>query len=217
MSDTELLQRLVALNRAVRAHASPLQTQTLFADFMLELAMRHGTRSLAVTPRFESAVRRVRERMDADPADDSDLAALAAGGGIAPLQLLRAFRRSIGCTPQVYRTAQRLRVAKRALAAGQSLAQAALEAGFCDPEPLHACISALDRVGTRFVRQGRQVVAGLVSACPPVMRGLQRRRRLRLFERSSVDRVNVNLGAIDARKPVVSAGVYLEDRALRCY
>ncbi|MGD0142651.1 MAG: AraC family transcriptional regulator [Rhizomicrobium sp.] len=77
-------------------------------------------------------MRKVRERLDADPADNSDLAALAAIGGVSPLKLLRAFRLSVGCTPQVYRTVQRLRLAKRALAQGHPLAQAAIEAGFYD-------------------------------------------------------------------------------------
>jgi AraC-like DNA-binding protein len=128
-----LVHQLIALNQAVRSiSSSDLAIQSLFAEFMSDLATSHGSYEPASASRFELAVRKVRERLDADPADKSDLLTLAAIGGISPLKLLRAFRSSIGCTPHVYRTAQRLRLAKRALIRGQPLAQAAAEAGFCD-------------------------------------------------------------------------------------
>lgn len=130
--DPRLLRQLVALHFAVKSKSSELAMQSLFAEFMFELATCHGTYEPANASRFESGVRTVRERLDADPADNSDLAALAAVGGISPLKLLRAFRRSVGCTPQVYRTVQRLRLAKGALLRGQPLAEAAVEAGFYD-------------------------------------------------------------------------------------
>jgi AraC-like DNA-binding protein len=130
--DPGLLRQLVALYFAVKSKSAELATQALFADFMFDLAARHGTYEPANASRFEPAVRTVRERLDADPADNADLAALAAAGGISPLQLLRAFRLSVGCTPQIYRTVQRLRHAKRALIQGQPLAEAAVGAGFYD-------------------------------------------------------------------------------------
>ncbi len=130
--DHKLLHQLVALHRAAEVNRSALAIQSLFAEFICDLATSHGTYEPASVSRFDSAVRKVRERLDADPTDNSDLEALAAIGGVSPLKLLRAFRLSVGCTPQVYRTVQRLRLAKRSITQGLPLAQAAVEAGFYD-------------------------------------------------------------------------------------
>ena len=132
VTDRRLLRRLVALHNAAESKSSSLAIQSLFAEFIFDLSMRHGSFKLESTSRCDAAIRKVRDRLDADPTDNADLIALAAVGGVSPLKLLREFRLSVGCTPQVYRTLLRLRLAKNALSRGLPLAQAAVEAGFCD-------------------------------------------------------------------------------------
>jgi AraC-like DNA-binding protein len=89
------------------------------------------------------SIRRIRERIDADPAAPLTLASLAAETGTSRYQMLRAFARELGLTPHAYIVQQRLALARRLIRAGSTLVDAAAEAGFSDQ-------SHLTRV---FVRQ----------------------------------------------------------------
>ncbi len=60
------------------------------------------------------------------------LAELAGLSGVSRFQLLRGFARSVGTTPHAYLVQQRVRLARRLLAAGSGPAAAAAEAGFAD-------------------------------------------------------------------------------------
>jgi AraC-like DNA-binding protein len=51
---------------------------------------------------------------------------------MSPLTLLRLFRDEVGCTPQVYRTARRLAVARKLVREGAELAAVAVRCGFTD-------------------------------------------------------------------------------------
>jgi AraC-like DNA-binding protein len=70
--------------------------------------------------------------MDSAPQSQVSLAELAALSGVSRFQLLRAFSRQVGITPHAYLIQRRVLLAQRFLAAGQSPAQAALQAGFSD-------------------------------------------------------------------------------------
>lgn len=78
------------------------------------------------------AIRRARDRIDADPAAPLTLASLAADSGSSRYQLLRAFAREIGMTPHAYIVQQRLALARRMMRAGSALVDAASAAGFSD-------------------------------------------------------------------------------------
>ncbi len=82
------------------------------------------------------SIRRIRDRIDADPAAPLTLASLAADAGTSRYQLLRAFARELGLTPHAYIIQQRLALARRLIRAGSTLVDAASEAGFSDQSHL---------------------------------------------------------------------------------
>jgi AraC-like DNA-binding protein len=79
-----------------------------------------------------AAIARVRERLSDTWDQNLSLTELAESASMTPLTLLRSFRREVGCTPQVYRTARRLEVARKLMREGGELAAVALRCGFTD-------------------------------------------------------------------------------------
>jgi len=84
-----------------------------------------------------AAVRRAREYLFANLADNVPLADLAAVAGVGTFRLLRAFRKVHGVPPHRYQLAQRIEHAKRLIRdqAGP-LAAIAFETGFADQSHL---------------------------------------------------------------------------------
>ncbi len=96
-------------------------------------------------PQAESqAVRLAAQLIERDPAHAPGLAELAEACGLSPSHLLRVFRQARGLTPHAYRNQLRVNLAKRLLAGGAPIAQAAAEAGFADQ-------SHLNRLFSRYV------------------------------------------------------------------
>jgi AraC-like DNA-binding protein len=77
-------------------------------------------------------VHAARERIDDDPAAPVSLADLADLADMSQFQLLRAFRRATGLTPHAYLVQRRIQLARRMIATGTSLAEAAFASGFAD-------------------------------------------------------------------------------------
>jgi AraC-like DNA-binding protein len=66
------------------------------------------------------------------PAARTTLSDLAQASGVSRFQLLRGFARGLGVTPHAYILQRRVREARRLIVEGETLAQAAIEAGFSD-------------------------------------------------------------------------------------
>ncbi len=99
------------------------------------LLTRYGGRPLIITgppPHVSLALRRLTEA----PEQPATLAELAALSGVSRFQLLRGFARAVGLTPHAYLLQQRVRLARRLLAAGRRPVEAATEAGFADQSHL---------------------------------------------------------------------------------
>jgi AraC-like DNA-binding protein len=79
-----------------------------------------------------AAVSAVREHLAAHPAEETRAPALERIAGIDRWTIARHFRAAFGTSPDRYRTMRRLEVARRAIAAGAALADAAATAGFAD-------------------------------------------------------------------------------------
>ena len=77
-------------------------------------------------------LRGLRQRIDDDPAQRLSLAEMATAAGLSRFQLLRAFVKATGLTPQAYARQARARLARRLIRAGVALAEAASAAGFAD-------------------------------------------------------------------------------------
>jgi AraC-like DNA-binding protein len=84
-----------------------------------------------------AALARVREMIDADPAQPFSLAELAGAAGLSRFQLHRGFVRAFGVAPHGYILHRRVALARRLLKAGHAPAQTALAAGFCDQSHLN--------------------------------------------------------------------------------
>ena len=78
------------------------------------------------------AVRRARDYLRAQPAENVSLEKLACEAGLSPFYLCRVFHQQTGLSPHAYQTLVRVRLAKTLLAKGVPIPEAAVEAGFCD-------------------------------------------------------------------------------------
>jgi AraC-like DNA-binding protein len=87
-------------------------------------------------PSAAPPVARAREWIDAAPEADVPLAELARACDVSRFQLIRGFLRDVGTTPHAYRLQLRVRRARRYLAEGRSVAEAALLCGFADQSHL---------------------------------------------------------------------------------
>ena len=82
--------------------------------------------------RLTPDIAKVKSRIDDDPAAPTSLADLAEVTGLGKFQLLRAFARVTGFTPHAYIVQRRVELARRLVAAGTPLADAAAASGFAD-------------------------------------------------------------------------------------
>lgn len=98
----------------------------LVADVMRERAER---RQAIAVPR---AIRAARALIDDDPLAAVSLADLAREAGLSRFQVLRGFARATGLTPHAYLVQSRIHIARRLIAGGMPLAEAALASGFAD-------------------------------------------------------------------------------------
>jgi AraC-like DNA-binding protein len=126
---TRLFARLFACLTA--SPPDPLAREESLLRSLIYVMRQHGT----ARPPIHSAspcVERALERMNSAPNTPVSLAGLAALSGVSRFHLLRSFAREVGTTPHAYLIQRRVLLARALLANGQSLAEAALEAGFAD-------------------------------------------------------------------------------------
>jgi AraC-like DNA-binding protein len=128
--DRVLAERFRALFSAVTGNEERMRCEELLfsviADALRETAMREEP---ATAPH---AVVHARSMIDDDPAAEISLSDLAWESGLSRFQVLRAFARATGFTPHAYLVQARVHLARRLIAGGSSLAEAAAESGFAD-------------------------------------------------------------------------------------
>ncbi|MGL4286466.1 MAG: AraC family ligand binding domain-containing protein [Phreatobacter sp.] len=122
----ELFDRVTAGDDRQNAVGREEALLALLADVMRERI--GGDRSSSI-PR---GVARAQGLIDDDPAAPISLADLARESGLSRFQLLRAFAAATGLTPHAYLVQRRIAVARRLIAAGTPLAEAAFAGGFAD-------------------------------------------------------------------------------------
>ncbi|NZA25670.1 AraC family transcriptional regulator [Luteimonas sp. SJ-92] len=109
---------------------APLASEGLLLELLAGLrAPRPGAARIAGVP---DALARARALIDDDPAAAVTLSDLAAASGLGRFQVLRAFARATGLTPHAYLVQRRIDLARRLIAAGRPLAEAAVASGFAD-------------------------------------------------------------------------------------
>jgi len=103
-------------------------------EALLALLAHVGARHTAMRPLRQATapIAHARARIDDDPASALTLADLAAEAGMSRFQLLRSFAHELGLPPHAYRMQRRVVLARRLIAHGAALADAAAAAGFAD-------------------------------------------------------------------------------------
>jgi AraC-like DNA-binding protein len=99
------------------------------ADCLVALSGRPAPRRATIDTR---AVELVRDHLAAHAREHTRAATLEEIAGTDRYTIARHFRRAFGTSPDRYRTLRRLALARAGIESGQSLAQAAAEAGFAD-------------------------------------------------------------------------------------
>ncbi|MGO1120748.1 AraC family ligand binding domain-containing protein [Rhodovibrionaceae bacterium A322] len=134
VDDPILAERLFHLHQRLQGSCSLLEADGEFLGTMGQLALRHADQRLTPSPlgRERKPIRRVRDYLDAHASQEVDLEQLADLAGFSRYHLLRAFRKEVGVTPQVYQTDKRVALARELLCKGQPLSQVAQDCGFFD-------------------------------------------------------------------------------------
>ncbi|MBL0402699.1 AraC family transcriptional regulator [Microvirga aerilata] len=133
LTDSCLARRFRNLFTALTA--APTRESALLAEEQLLLLLASMMReqgACAAGRGIPQSIARARSRIDEDPAAALSLSDLAQTCGLSRFQLLRGFGRATGLTPHAYLLQRRIQLARRLIATGASLADAALGSGFAD-------------------------------------------------------------------------------------
>jgi AraC-like DNA-binding protein len=124
---------LLRFHRAMAGPASLLEREHALLAAVTAVAAGFGPpqRSHGV-PLEHRAVRRARDYLHAHPAETITLRALAEVSGLSMYRLARTFKAEVGIPPHAYQRQLRVLRAKRLLAAGWRVADAAADCGFYD-------------------------------------------------------------------------------------
>ena len=132
--DRETRRRFQQLHGAFETPASVLERESLLLTFLVHLLSRYG-RMRRQEPRIgneHKAVRRAREYLTENFVENVSLERLAETCQLSPFHLSRVFRETLGMPPHAFQTQVRLVAAKRLLAQGRTISEAACETGFAD-------------------------------------------------------------------------------------
>ena len=122
--------RVAALFDAMTTGAVALRCEELLPPLLAELG--GGIVSVTRSDAAIGPVGRAVELIDNDPAAPVTLADLGRVCGMSRFQVLRGFAKATGMTPHAYLVQRRIDLARRLIAAGVPLAQAAADSGFAD-------------------------------------------------------------------------------------
>ncbi|WP_114809608.1 AraC family transcriptional regulator [Paraburkholderia kururiensis] len=126
----KLFERLFAIATNAVHYPDALVRDEALTAFFECVIQTHAT--LAPRRFALGSITRAKARIDDDPSAPHTLAALAADSGMNRFQLLRAFARDVGMAPHAYLVQRRVMLARRSIASGLALADAAVNAGFAD-------------------------------------------------------------------------------------
>jgi AraC-like DNA-binding protein len=144
--DPALATEFAAAHHVAESGDALDRDERLLAVFA-RLLRRHGrARPKGNAPASEDGpVARALQYLDAQYADQVDLATLAAVAGIPRVRLLRAMKRATGMTPHAWLVDRRVRAARHLLGRGEAPAEVAQACGFCDQSHLNRVFKA--RIG----------------------------------------------------------------------
>ncbi|WP_144140176.1 AraC family transcriptional regulator [Paraburkholderia sp. BCC1884] len=127
-----LFERLFSVSVEAPSVLDDLVREEALLELLAHLVRTHATQSAPLVRVVAGPIARARARIDDDPASPLTLTDLAADSGMSRFQLLRSFARETGLPPHAYRMQRRVVLARRSIAHGATLADAAATAGFAD-------------------------------------------------------------------------------------
>ena len=140
VNDDGLRKRFRDLAACVQTrHGDELEAEETLAAFVAALRAVHTGPALETAGAGidRAAIRRAQERLHDAFADAVTLDELARASELPKMRFLRSFKRNIGMAPHAYQVQLRVDLARRMLAQGAEVADAATAAGFCDQSHLH--------------------------------------------------------------------------------
>jgi AraC-like DNA-binding protein len=140
VSDPELVRGFLRLHAALEAPMARLEREEWLAGWLRALVERSSAIRLPRPPlslRDDRALRRACDYLADRPERNVGLDELAAVADIDKFRLVHLFRHRIGLPPHTLQLAHRVRVARRLLEAGQTIAATAAATGFADQSHLH--------------------------------------------------------------------------------
>jgi AraC-like DNA-binding protein len=149
----QALRRVCAL---VDGQATALERQDAFTE-LLDLMLSHyvDKRRTISDPIVHRGVRRMRDLIHEQCAEDLTLDALAARAGLNKFYALRAFKHAVGAPPHTYQRHVRVARARELLRAGQSSTEVAHALGFCDQSHFVRCFRQITHQTPRQYQVGR--------------------------------------------------------------
>jgi AraC-like DNA-binding protein len=147
---TELVDHIARIGMLDRRIAEHAHLKAVLID-LLDAAR---TNDLSLPLPRDPRARRLADRLQADPANKTDLARLAAGAGASLRTLQRCFSRETGLTLDAWRQRARLIASTAALASGVSVTEAAFGCGYSSPSAFIAAFGRLfDTTPGQFIGQ----------------------------------------------------------------
>ena len=135
MNDPKVARLLKAAHDALQN-----QIEMLYSESLMILAFSNLLQNQRPLSRKENeprAIQKAKEYLTAKFGEQIHLADLAQASGLSPFYFLRSFQKAIGLTPHEYLCNLRVERARKLLASGASISDAAMQTGFFDQSHLH--------------------------------------------------------------------------------
>lgn len=141
VDDPVLAERLAFAFESLNEPNSLLKNESLLLSVVARLATDHfmPRQSVPEPGREPSAVRQIREWLDAHSEQNVSVRSLAGIVGLSAYHLVRVFHKHVGIPPHQYQKNVRVLKARKLLASGATISEVAYRAGFCDQSHLNRC------------------------------------------------------------------------------
>jgi AraC-like DNA-binding protein len=140
LTDASLAAAFLQMHRALDSPSSRLEREERLAEWLRVIIERSAAvrpPRTAISTRDERGLSVAFDYLADQPERNVGLDELATAAGIGKFRLIRLFRERTGLPPHALQIAHRIRVARRLLESGETIAQAALATGFADQSHLH--------------------------------------------------------------------------------
>lgn len=138
VEDAYMANKLRLLFCVLNQSDNQLERETLYTSTMIELIIRHSQKTSALSKLCNEpqVVKRMREYLDANFADNISMQTLAGSLKFSPFYLARLFNKTVGLPPHAYQVQRRIQKAKQLIQHNVKLSDVAVDCGFSDQSHL---------------------------------------------------------------------------------